>query len=64
MTSNDSPMYRVRWEIDLDATDLDDAAARALAIHRDPESIATYFEVTEHGSDGPTAIVDFHPEAA
>lgn len=37
--------YTVRWEIDITATDPEDAARQALAVHRDPESIATFFEV-------------------
>lgn len=41
------PNYRVKWEIDLDANDPQDAARRALEIQRDPDSIATFFEVLE-----------------
>ena len=36
---------RVRWEIDLDARTAKEAARKALRIQRDPESIATVFEV-------------------
>lgn len=35
--------YLVRWEIELSATSHVDAARRALAIQRDPKSIATVF---------------------
>ncbi len=38
--------YRVSWVIDLDATNPEAAAARALEIMRDTNSIATVFEVS------------------
>lgn len=37
--------YRVRWEIDLEAPTPVEAARMALEIQRDPDSIATVFEV-------------------
>lgn len=37
--------YRVVWEIDLEADSHEEAAAKALAIQRDPNSIATVFRV-------------------
>lgn len=41
---------RVRWEIDIEARTAREAARRALGIQRDPESIATVFDVTgRHG---------------
>ena len=40
--------YRVRWEIDLDATSPEQAAREALEIQRDPGSTATFFEVQNH----------------
>lgn len=39
--------YLVTWAIDLDAQSSRDAAQKALAIHRDPESIAVVFEVLD-----------------
>jgi hypothetical protein len=39
--------YCVRWEIELEADSPMDAAQEALRIHRDPESIATIFEVRD-----------------
>ena len=36
---------RVRWEIDVDARTTREAARKALRIQRDPESIATVFDV-------------------
>ena len=42
-------MIRVCWEIDVDATTPLEAARKALAIHRDPESIATVFDVQYRG---------------
>jgi len=38
--------YLVKWEIDIDADSPHEAAEKALAIQRNPESIATVFEVT------------------
>lgn len=37
--------YRIEWSIDIDAVSAEDAARQALAIQRDPESIATVFHV-------------------
>ena len=37
--------YRIVWEIDLDASTAHEAAKAALAIQRNPESIATAFDV-------------------
>lgn len=37
--------YHVTWTIDLDAHSFDDAVMVALAIQRDPDSIATHFNV-------------------
>jgi len=39
--------YRVIWTIDIDADSPEDAARKALAIHRDPNSWATHFEVRD-----------------
>ncbi len=39
-------MHHVAWEIELDASHPREAAELALAIHRDPASIATFFSVT------------------
>ena len=50
-------MYRVTWEIDIEADDAIDAARQALEIHRDPDSIATVFSVQEYGT--PNGI---HPQ--
>ena len=48
--------YLVRWEIELEADNPQDAAAQALDIHRDPDSIATVFDVVD--PDGETTRVD------
>ena len=42
-------MIRVCWEIDVDARTPMEAARKALAIQRDPESIATVFDVQYRG---------------
>lgn len=41
--------YRVEWVIELDAESPEEAAAQALEIQRDPESIATVFRVSAVG---------------
>lgn len=46
-----SKHYEVAWTIDIYADDPDEAAAKALEIQRDPESIATVFEVHDTVSD-------------
>ena len=44
--------FKVTWEIEIEADTPEDAARQALAIQRDPESIATVFEVK--------ATIDLH----
>ncbi|MCC6489684.1 MAG: hypothetical protein IT364_19475 [Candidatus Hydrogenedentes bacterium] len=48
--------YHVTWTIDLDAESPEDAARKALRIHRDPDSWATHFEVRD--AQGNTCEVD------
>ncbi len=50
------PEYRITWEIDLDADSPREAAEQALCIHRNPESIATVFDVTDE--TGHTERID------
>ena len=40
-------LYRVVWEIDIDADSFEEAACKALDIQRDPKSIATCFVITD-----------------
>ena len=40
--------YRVRWEIDIDARSVTEAAKKALEIQRDPDSTALFFDVTDN----------------
>ena len=47
--------YRVTWTIDLEAHSPEDAADQALAIHRDPQSLATVFDVTD--AEGRSVVV-------
>lgn len=42
------PFYRVTWKIDIAADTPEEAAEEALRIHRDPESIATVFNISAH----------------
>ena len=46
--------YVVTWEIDIDAESAEDAARQALAIQRDPNSLATIFDCVhvEETEDG------------
>lgn len=50
--------YEVRWEMELEAHSPQEAAAIALAIHRDPASLATNFEVRPAGTDLPWVSID------
>lgn len=51
--------FRVRWEIDIEAASPREAAQEVLDIQRDPQSIATVFEVTDRSTDQTTTI-DLH----
>lgn len=42
--------YFVAWYIDIDADSPEDAARQALAIQRDPKSVATVFDVKHAGA--------------
>jgi len=55
-------MLRVSWQIDTDADSPVDAARKALAVQRNPDSIATVFEVTDE--DGKSVRVDLGEEEA
>jgi hypothetical protein len=48
------PSYRVTWEVDIDDPSPYAAAAKALAMQRDPRSIATVFQVS--GPEGISQI--------
>jgi hypothetical protein len=50
------PEYHVTWEIELNADSPCEAAVKALAIQRDPDSIATVFDVTDKA--GTTEQID------
>lgn len=53
--------YRVTWVIDIEAETPQAAAEQALAIQRNPESIATVFDIhTDMGEH--LATVDLTPE--
>ena len=56
------PEYRIHWEIDITAATPLEAAQRALRIHRDSESIATVFDVTDEA--GTTQRIDLEDAAA
>ncbi len=57
-TEQDAPIeWRVRWVIEVDGNTPREAALAALAIHRDPESIATFFTV-ENVKTGETFNID------
>jgi hypothetical protein len=52
--------YHVNWEIELYAESPMDAARKALAIQRDPQSLASVFVVT--GEDGEMHHIDLADE--
>ena len=52
--------YTVTWVIDLDADSPEDAARKALDVQRDPESIATCFDVAIRVSRPAVSHVDIH----
>lgn len=60
------PEYRVRWEIDIDADNPTEAAARALIVQRDndPANTATMFEVRRRFGRHflPPAMIDLSPQ--
>ena len=58
--------YRVRWEIDIEADSPREAAEKALAIHRKPDSIAAVFDVWPREARGPFELetVDLTPDAS
>lgn len=49
--------YLVSWSIDVDAASPEEAAQKAQDIQKDPESIATYFDVLDVHS-GETKQID------
>jgi len=53
-------MYKVRWEIDVDARSHREAAREALKIQRDPGSIATVFEVRSFKATRATSTKKRH----
>ena len=50
--------YIVKWEIDIEAETPEDAAKQALYIHRDPQSIATYFNVIDEECNHTSVDLD------
>lgn len=60
------PTYLVRWEIDIEAATPQEAAERALATQRDPDSIAPVFEVWGCAGSArmgmPGKMIDLTPE--
>lgn len=53
-------MYQVTWTIEVDARSHRSAAREALRIQRDPESIATVFEVRSYKAPRASAIKKCH----
>jgi hypothetical protein len=53
--------YRVVWTIDIDADSFEDAAKRALEMHRDRESLATHFFVTDERGETREVWVERGP---
>jgi len=53
-------MYRVTWTIEIDARSHRAAAQKALKIQRDPESLATVFEVRSFKATRATSTKKRH----
>ena len=51
--------YYVVWRINITATSFEDAAKQALEVQRDPDSIATVFEVID--KTGIAKVIDLCP---
>lgn len=67
MSGSNGNLYRVRWEIDIEAGSEWEAAEKARAIQLDPTNIATVFNVTLHGEPGflpDHKTIDLNPDAA
>ena len=45
------PEYLVTWKVDIEADSPQEAARMAVAMHRNPESIANYFTVKNKATD-------------
>ena len=52
------PTYFVTWEIALDADSPREAAEKALAIQRNPESTATVFGVMQFDTEDDKELID------
>lgn len=57
-------MFRVAWHIDIEAETPYEAARKALAIQRDPESIASCFQVRERAGKRRALHIDLMEEDA
>jgi hypothetical protein len=58
------PTYLVTWEIDIDADSPREAAEKALAIQRNPESTATVFQVLENDTETIDPVSDEEEDEA
>jgi hypothetical protein len=56
--------YRVYWEIDVEADTVKEAAQKALAIQRRPDSTATVFDVTDESGETVRVDLDEDPVEA
>lgn len=54
--------YVVTWSIEIDASSFEDAAVIALDIQRDPDAIATHFEVKNSAGEVRELSVSDHPK--
>lgn len=55
------PLYRVNWDIDINADSPREAAEKALQIQRDIESTATHFSVvSSQDNDFTVDYIDFY----
>lgn len=56
--------FKVIWEVDLDATNPREAAKLALAMQRDPNSIATFFSVYPEDEEDDCFNIDLDEPCA
>lgn len=63
MSADFDSQFVVTWSMPIEASDAVDAAQQALGIHRDPDSIATWFRV-DNLDDGSSWKVDLNADGS
>ena len=55
------PLYRVKWEIDIDAESYEEAAEQAWEIMKEQENEASFLDLQNHEEENPKTITIFMP---